>query len=254
MLLKNTLLSTGLIISALIMLFITIGFVEKKHETKVCNKIIINIENQLDTYFVDENDIIRLVTESGSEAVIGKEFLELDLKKIESRVKSHRFVKNAEVYKDLKGNIIVDVEQWKPIARIVQEDGPDAYVGPQGQILPMSDKFTARVVLITGQQVREIVKKDLTETEDGKALFNFLNYINNDEFWKAQIAEIETVRNGEIILHTQVSRQYVEFGKPEDLDTKFYKLKIFYKDILPQKGWNKYEKVSLKYHNQIVCE
>jgi cell division protein FtsQ len=251
---KKQIIRTGILSTVVVVLFAAIGFVEKKHGGKVCSKIIVNIENQYDTYFIDENDVIRLMTENGADVIIGRDFYELDLKKIEARVNSHKFVKNAEVYKDLKGNVIVDVEQWKPIARIIQQDGPDAYVGPEGQILPTSEKFTARVVLISGENTKELVTKDLNKTEEGKKLFEFLNYINEDPFLKAQIAEIQRLRNGEIILHTQVSRQYVEFGRPEEFDKKFKKLMIFYKDILPQKGWNKYEKVSVKYQNQIVCE
>ena len=40
----------------------------------------------------------------------------------------------------------------------------------------------------------------------------------------------------------------------EDYVDKLKRLKIFYKQILPSKGWNSYEKVSVKYKNQIVCE
>jgi cell division protein FtsQ len=81
-----------------------------------------------------------------------------------------------------------------------------------------------------------------------------LEFIYKDEFWKAQITEIEIQRNGDLILYTQVSRQYVEFGKPEIVENKFARLKIFYKDILPRKGWNVYERVNLKFKDQIICE
>lgn len=244
---KMRILYKAILIPALVViLFVTIGFVEKKQEAKVCNRIFINIENQLDTYFVDEEDVLRLMTNNNLDMIIGKELSDLDLRVIERRVRQHKFVRNAEVYKDLKGNIHADVAQWKPLARIIQNDAPDAYVGADGRILPTSDKFTARVVLISGEATRDLVTKDLRATAAGKNLFRFLNYVDQDEFWKAQIAEIEVNRRGELTLFTQVSKQYVEFGKPEDIEAKFKKLKIFYKDILPQKGWNNYEKVNLK--------
>lgn len=237
-----------------IILMITIGFIERKHDGKVCNRIFVNIENQLDTYFIDEEDVIKLMTQNNTDLIIGRQLSELDLRKVEQRVRQHKFVQNAEVYKDLKGNVHADVAQWKPLARIIQSDGPDAYIGPEGQILPTSDKFTARVVLVSGEATRDLISNDLSTTELGKGLLGFIEYIYQDEFWKAQVAEIEVNKEGELTLYTQVSKQYVEFGKPDDLEAKFNKLRIFYKDILPQKGWNNYVKVSLKYHNQIVCE
>jgi cell division protein FtsQ len=39
-----------------------------------------------------------------------------------------------------------------------------------------------------------------------------------------------------------------------DIEAKFKKIKIFYKEILPAKGWDTYRKVSVKYRNQIICE
>ena len=61
-------------------------------------------------------------------------------------------------------------------------------------------------------------------------------------------------KKGNIKMYTQVSKQVVEFGRPEEIEEKFKKLKIFYKEILPAKGWNSYDKVSVKFKDQIVCE
>jgi cell division protein FtsQ len=52
----------------------------------------------------------------------------------------------------------------------------------------------------------------------------------------------------------QVGGQLIEFGKPENLELKFKKLRIFYKEILPEKGWNAYERVNLEYEGQIIAE
>ena len=48
--------------------------------------------------------------------------------------------------------------------------------------------------------------------------------------------------------------KYIEFGKAEQIEEKFSKLAIFYQKILPFKGWNTYNRVNLKYFNQIDCE
>jgi cell division protein FtsQ len=78
--------------------------------------------------------------------------------------------------------------------------------------------------------------------------------VNSDPFWKAQIAQLDIDEAGEINIYTQVSKQVVEFGPPIDLDIKLMKLEMFYSDILPFKGWNKYKRVNLTYLDQIVCE
>jgi len=98
-------------------------------------------------------------------------------------------------------------------------------------------------------------------TEDYKSIvdlnpevFEMINFITDDPFWKAQIAQIDIAENGELILYPQVTKQYVEFGTVENMETKFKRLKVFYKNILPQQGWNKYSRINLKYKDQIIAE
>ena len=52
----------------------------------------------------------------------------------------------------------------------------------------------------------------------------------------------------------QVGKQKIEFGNPENVENKFFRLSVLVKKVLPSVGWNKYERVSLKYKDQIVCE
>jgi cell division protein FtsQ len=44
-----------------------IGFVEKKQVTKVCTKVNISIENYYDSYFINEDDVLELITKGGAE-------------------------------------------------------------------------------------------------------------------------------------------------------------------------------------------
>jgi cell division protein FtsQ len=57
-----------------------------------------------------------------------------------------------------------------------------------------------------------------------------------------------------VTLYPQMGKQIIEFGMATDIESKFRKLKIFYKKILPVKGWNRYSKISLAYQDQIICE
>jgi cell division protein FtsQ len=81
-----------------------------------------------------------------------------------------------------------------------------------------------------------------------------LMIIREDDFWRAQIAQLDIDRKSRINLFPQVGGQTIEFGKPENLEVKFKKLRIFYKEILPRQGWNTYERVNLEYEGQIIAE
>lgn len=221
---------------------------------KSIKRIVINIENQYDNYFVDENDVMHLISEGGNQKILGSSYESLSLKKLENRLKTHKFVNSTEVFKDFKGNLFVNITQNRPIARIVRQYSPHAYIGSQGQILPVSERFTARVPLLSGPYTDTLVKQDLTETEEGREVYELLRFIEGDPFWKAQIAQLDIDARGNIVMYPQVTRQFIEFGKAEQFEEKFKKLRIFYTEILPVKGWNSYRKVNVKYQDQIICE
>lgn len=235
-------------------IFALIGFVERNQQDKLCNHIMVIIDNQLENHFINEQDIIALITDNGNKQIIGAPLHKLPLKKIEQEVMSHKYVENAEVYKDLKGNLVVKVAQNRPIARIVRPYAPDAYISHQGEILPVSDRYTARVIIIKGQMSDRLIEEGLTQQNRGEDLFELLLYLQKDALWKAQIAELELDHLGNITMYPQIGKQEIYFGKAENFTAKFKKMDIFFKRILPYKGWNHYQKVNVNFKNQIICE
>lgn len=235
-------------------IFGSIGFVEKQYANKTCTSIHVDIDNQFENYFINEADVIDLVTSGGDRRVVGESFENLNLKEIETELLNTKFIHKVEVYKDLDGSLMVNIHQSRPVARLMSDKMNDRYISSEGVILPMSRRYTARVVLIDGAFADNAKLYDLNETETGMQLMELLQFIENDKFWKAQIAQMTIDRKGNIHMQTQVSKQIIEFGKPIEIHEKFKKLEIFYKEILPSKGWNKYEKVSVKFKDQVVCE
>lgn len=232
----------------------SIGFVEKRYGERTCNSINVEIDNQFENYFINESDVIDLITNRGEHRIIGESFNDLELKEIESELLKTKFIRNAEVFKNLQGCLLINIDQSRPIARMMSTKMSDRYISDKGEVLPLSKRYTARVVLIDGAFADNAKLYNLNNTEAGSQLMELLMFIEKDKFWKAQIAQMNIDKKGNIKMYTQVSKQVVEFGKPVDIHEKFKRLKIFYKDILPTKGWNSYKRVSVKFKDQIVCE
>lgn len=231
-----------------------IAFSERKQGGSVCKDIVVELDNLHENHFLDEADVMKLVEGSGQK-IKGVGIDRIDLKTIENKIKYDKHILDAELFGDLKGNLIVNVELRRPIARIVQSDAPDAYVAEDGVIMPVSEKYTSRVILISGPFVKQLLEdEDLTKSEDGMRLKEMIEFINADDFWKAQIAQLDINSNGKITIYPQVTGQRVEFGRAENFEAKFKKLMIFYKEILPQRGWTRYERVNLEYEGQIIAE
>ncbi|MBX2895757.1 MAG: cell division protein FtsQ [Cyclobacteriaceae bacterium] len=240
--------------AALVALSILIAFSEQRRDGLVCKNITIEIDNIRENHFMDEADVLKLVTVSAP-SIIGSNLGSIDLRTIEKKLKQDKHIRDAELYGDLKGNLIVKVELRRPLARIVQSDAPDAYIATDGAVMPVSDKYTARVMLISGAYTKQLLEwENLNQKEEGKKLLALIAFIQDNKFWKAQVAQLDISSHGKITMLPQVTGQLVEFGKADDFENKFRKLMIFYKEILPTRGWTRYNRINLEYEGQIIAE
>jgi cell division protein FtsQ len=242
------------IAAVLVAVFGLIAFTERLKGDVAVGDIEIRIENVHENHFLDENDIIDLM-QWNHENLKGASLDKVNFREIERRIEKDAFIQDAEMYSDLKGNLMVNVTLRRPVARIVRNDGPDGYIAEDGTVMPVSEKFTARVMLISGSFVREVLNvRNVYALENGNKLMEVISAIREQEFWNAQIAQLNIGHKMHITMLPQVGDERIEFGYPEDVETKFRKLMIYYKEILPRVGWNKYERVNLEFKDQIVAE
>ena len=216
-----------------------------KNNSNPIKEIVVNSENK----FLDRYQIESLITEK-----MDKDSIIKNVNIIEKNILANPFVKEIKLYQDLSNKLIVDLVQYQPIARLVSENKKDFYIDLHGNIFPTSTKFSERVLLIHTADNINFDLKNINSTDYGKKIFTMINYIINDIFLSKIISEIDINNNKNIIIYPQVSKQKIIFGYPEQIDVKFDKLMLFYKKILPAKGWNTYKTVNLKFKNQIICD
>ena len=163
---------------------------------------------------------------------------EFSFTKIENLLINHPSIKKAIVYSDWYGNVRIHVEQRKPIVRILNKK-EGYYLDEDGLRMPLSNNFTARMLLVTGN-VNSLIEEEL---------FIITSKIYNDEFLKKLIVQID-VTNSELLLSTRIGEQ-IEFGQINNINEKFEKLMLYYEKGNTQN--KEYTKLNLKYKNQIVC-
>ncbi|KUG09910.1 hypothetical protein ASU33_19070 [Solirubrum puertoriconensis] len=247
---KNVLFVIG---SLLLMTALTV-FASVRQSNRPVGSVIVTIGNEFNNFFISEQQVTALLTRNGNQQLEGAEPQNLDLRALEGRLKTHPFVKDAQVYRDLGGNLHADVRQNRPIARLVHPDSDkDLYVDADGQTLPLSALYSARVVPIArvgGAPLNAQFFQDST----GYRYLEFLRYVDEHPFWRAQVAEVFVSPNGKLVFTQQVGDQRVEFGYPENISEKFAKLMVFYRQIPPALGWDTYHRVNVEFQNQIICE
>lgn len=238
----------------IVLVLIAAIFAESKQQKKVCKNITVQLNNTSEHPFVTEKELLKLISpEETSTPIVGSRTERISIQKIKETLHHNPFIVNADVYKNWKGNLTVKASVKNPIARLYFTDGSSQYIDETGTSLPLAKNHTAYVPIITGKDFNKIEKVVNGKTYQ-EAFLKLLLFIRQDTFWKAQIASLHIQNNGDIVMLTQIGKQEVIFGKPRNIRQKFSKLKLFYKKILPYKGWNTYKRVNVKFNQQIVCE
>lgn len=212
----------------------------------------IEIMSNQDFYLIDQFEIQALLNKEQS-VVLGTNFDQVDIKLLERQVEENPFVAEIDIFMSVTGVLGAKVSPAQPIGRLMSSRGPDQYIDVTGKLLPMNADYTARVPLISFAEYPQW-ESNLGENDLGKQLMEFLIFINKDELWRAQIAQLAVSEENELTLWPQMTKQLILFGPADEIEEKFKKLKLFYKEVLPKKGWNTYSSINLKYKNQIVCK
>lgn len=104
---------------------------------------------------------------------------------------------------------------------------------------------------------RDSQKKLLKRYEDFNNLINFVKYIENSSFWRAEIVQIvaSTMSSGELVLELvpRSGDHRILFGKAERVEQKFESLLSFYEKGLGNIGWEEFRTISVEYDGQVVC-
>ena len=241
-----------------------LGFSSSKQKKKICSKVLIQIDKSDENHFVSVEDVFAMIADE-VDTISGKSLISIDTEKIEYQLENHPSIANAEVYKTIDGTLMVEIEQRRPIVRIFPRNGDSFYMDNEGNMMPVSENFTARVMVANGfikesyfknyhLNAREIYQNDsLSKTSLLDDIFLFADYVQKHPFWEAQIEQLYVNKESEIELIPRVGNHTIVFGDASNLDEKFNNLMIFYNQGLEKTGWNEYSSINLKFKDQIIC-
>lgn len=226
------------------------SFIEIKKAEVVCKGIKVYIPGN--QYFIDRQEVDNIL-HTTSHTLEGRRLENINIHELENQLKANPFVEFAKVYTDMDGMIKVEIIQRQPILRIINRFDQDFYVDQHGLKMPLSNNFTARVVVANGY-IDELFanRVDTLHTKLAASLYQTAGYIRKDSLWDAQVAQIYVNQAREIELIPRVGNQKILLGNADSLDVKFRNLKAFYTQALPKVGWDKYKALNVKYTNQVI--
>jgi cell division protein FtsQ len=228
------------------------SFIEIKKSTLKCKDVKVLLPGEFN--FIERDEVDRILMANAG-TMVGRDLNDINIHKLENALKANPFIEFAKVYADMTGIIHVQIRQREPVIRVVNMANLHFYIDANGNKIPLSDNYTAKVLVASGFIEEDFSGRvDTLKTKMAKDLYRTALYIKGDTLWDNQIEQLFVDLKGDVEMVPRVGSHKIILGSTDSLQTKFRNLLVFYKKAIPKVGWDTYKTINLKYANQIVCE
>ncbi len=218
-----------------------VSFSAQRHACKPLTDIKIKVDHESGKYFVNDS-LVRKVVDGKQLRVSTIALGNMEVDRIEHLLDRNSFVRKSEVFQDIDGTMRIQINQETPVARI--NNGVDEfYLSEDLTKMPLSTLHSAEVLLVGGN----------IEEEDFEGLRELTRFVSADKLLKKHIIAVKKVEPNSFILLVNKGEYVIEFGELKNFESKFEKLKLFYDQFLGKVGLNYYERINLRFNNQIVA-
>ena len=237
-------------------------FVKRKYAELSCNSITIEIDN---AYSFVSNDVVNKILDDGGMVIDSTvKFSEINFAEIERLVNENVYVEETQAYGDFNGNVFVKIKQRAPMVRVMTEDSASFYLDRQMKVMPLCDYYTADMMVLSGH-----LRSDCFYSSDSVDNYNvngdknslniddickFVNYLQSDELWRNQIAQVYVNTSNEVELVPRVGNHIILLGGLDSYEKKMNKLEAMYNEGFAIAGWNAYSVINLKFKDQVICK
>lgn len=226
----------------LVVALITSGSMSATASAPAGSPVRITIEGEDSASFVTRQEVAHLIKGYfETSRIVSTDVPAYD---IEETLNSVDNIENARCTRRSNDRIWVEVTPMRPVARVFDETG-SYYINRDGKRLTASLKYRSNVPVITGR---------LEGRHSARRLMPLLDYIGNSRSRSELVTAISLKADGDVILIPPFRGHVINFGAPDvDIADKFDRLTTMYRDIMPAKGWDFYDTLSVKFRDQVVA-
>lgn len=237
----------GLVVSLILML---IWHTKQAYKHILCQYIDIQIQEPFQQAFITKEQVWQCLDKQHKlSSFIGKPTQTINIKDLIHQLKTLPMIKNVIITKTWHGSLKIHLQTKYVLARILSKPTQRYYIDEDGYVVSTNQYPLHSLLILDGinPQITKNIKNDYPN------LWQILQYLHKDKFWRYQITSLQLLKNQKIILGTQIGNHQIEFGKAEQIVPKFNKLHWFYNYIIPYKGWHAYHLINLEFNHQIIC-
>jgi cell division protein FtsQ len=223
----------------------------RQQNAKVCSDVVVRVKGVDGVQYISEKNILNTISGGAPETMKGQLIKTFDLNQLEQLLEKNLWIRNAELFFDNKDVLHVDITERQPVARVFAVSGETFYLDDMGEQLPTTNDQIARVPVFTSFPTitKPLVSKDSVLLQQVKEVGTYLLKHN---FWMAQVEQVN-INNYELELIPKLGNHIIQFGEGTNVDAKFNRLLLFYKQIMNKTGWNYYSSLDVRYDKQLVA-
>ena len=188
------------------------------------------------SYFISADSIENMVLKYVNKL---KDSITLSL--IENEIDKNTYVSKSEVFTGVGQDLIVNIMQKDPIARLITKDSI-FYLDKNSKFMSLSKLQSVNVPIVLGYG----------DESDLEFLTKISLQIREDSFLKENVSKI-IINDHKISLKLRGYQSLVLVGNNIRLEKKIQNLKAFYMRAKEENNLNDYKEVNLQFENQVVA-
>ncbi len=197
------------------------------------------------------NPVISERTKSGiiselkdySEPIVGVPVHNVDTKGIEDYLSSMSNFEQVHCMISSDNHLLVEAKPLEPVMRVF-DNGKSYYINRAGKHIEAKAEFFTDVPVVSGNFNKNFTPRDVLP---------LVKYLESDARLSNLVGMIMANDSHNLLLVPRIIGHVVNFGDTSRLEEKSRNLFLFYRKVMPYKGWSEYDTISVKFRNQIVA-
>lgn len=177
------------------------------------------------------------------EKIVGTQIPNIDTRKLEQYLRAYPQFEDVVCSFSTNGQLNVKVTPMVPEIRVF-EDSASYYINKDGKKMVSKASFYVDVPVVSGKFNDKFRPKDVLPVT---------RFISGDPVLSRLVGMVRADDAENIILVPRIHGHVINFGDTTRLKDKKKALLAVYRKVMPYKGWEEYDTISVKFRGQVVA-
>lgn len=219
------------------------AFVHEENAKRICTGIDLRIVGNTLPDSVLKHGVNSQLAKYGHQ-LKGMPLEKIDIKGLEDYLSAFSNFESVECSINPDSRVRITIAPIKAEVRVFTDKGPSFYINRYGKRIKADAEFFIDVpVLIAPEKYENCISSALS----------VIRYVGSDPELSPLISAYKIDGPNDLIIIPRLHGHVINFGDSTRLNEKRAAIMAAYRNVLPAKGWNTYDTISVKFKNQIVA-